>query len=298
METLSRILVGIDFDERGSLTEGSTCAARHALRLAEQCKAEVTFIHSTHRSAEDPPTPTGADLAAGRAELGKLCAESDAATSDLDIVDQAPGLAMIHRVLSDSYDMVVVAKRNQSRRDDRKLGSVSMQLVRMCPCPVWVIKPGQEMTHKSIVAATDLSPVGDRATEYGTLIAGLGECDLFVVHAWQLPLELQMSRSRIGEEEFQRGTQAIADSARAHINAIPAVTQLGDRVKVLLANDTPSHAILEVADKLSPDIVVMGTVSRGGIKGLLVGNTAEKLLYKLDSSLLAVKPDDFISPVR
>ena len=45
------------------------------------------------------------------------------------------------------------------------------------------------------------------------------------------------------------------------------------------------------------ELVVMGTVARGGIAGLLIGNTAERVLRKLPCSVLAVKPDDFVSPV-
>jgi nucleotide-binding universal stress UspA family protein len=41
----------------------------------------------------------------------------------------------------------------------------------------------------------------------------------------------------------------------------------------------------------------MGTVSRTGVAGLLIGNTAEKLLQKVNCSVLAVKPDDFSTPV-
>ena len=42
----------------------------------------------------------------------------------------------------------------------------------------------------------------------------------------------------------------------------------------------------------------MGTMSRGGVAGLLVGNTAERLLDKVECSLLTIKPEDFVSPVR
>jgi len=45
------------------------------------------------------------------------------------------------------------------------------------------------------------------------------------------------------------------------------------------------------------DLVVMGTVSRTGIPGLLIGNTAEVILNNLECSVLAVKPADFATPV-
>ncbi|MBW2269327.1 MAG: universal stress protein, partial [Deltaproteobacteria bacterium] len=42
--------------------------------------------------------------------------------------------------------------------------------------------------------------------------------------------------------------------------------------------------------QLEPDLVVMGTVSRGGAPRLILGNTAERLLSRLDTSLLVIKP--------
>jgi nucleotide-binding universal stress UspA family protein len=42
----------------------------------------------------------------------------------------------------------------------------------------------------------------------------------------------------------------------------------------------------------------MGTVARGGIAGLLVGNTAERVLKRLSCAVLALKPEGSVSPVR
>lgn len=41
------------------------------------------------------------------------------------------------------------------------------------------------------------------------------------------------------------------------------------------------------------DVVVMGTVARTGIAGLVMGNTAERVLRRLRGSVLAVKPTGF-----
>jgi nucleotide-binding universal stress UspA family protein len=46
------------------------------------------------------------------------------------------------------------------------------------------------------------------------------------------------------------------------------------------------------------DLVVMGTVSRVGISGLLIGNTAERVLSSINASVLTVKPDGFKTPVK
>ena len=56
--------------------------------------------------------------------------------------------------------------------------------------------------------------------------------------------------------------------------------------------------IPEQAMKKRVELVVMGTVCRTGIAGLFIGNTAEKALHQLDCSVLAVKPEGFVTPVR
>ena len=56
--------------------------------------------------------------------------------------------------------------------------------------------------------------------------------------------------------------------------------------------------IPELAAEKEVELIVMGTVSRTGVAGFLIGNTAEKILGQVDCSVLTVKPDGFITPVR
>ncbi len=56
--------------------------------------------------------------------------------------------------------------------------------------------------------------------------------------------------------------------------------------------------IPELADELDADLVVMGTVGRTGIAGLLIGNTAETILERIGCSVLAIKPSGFRSPIE
>lgn len=300
MKKLQRILVGLDFEwDTGALTEGSTGAARQAIWLAEQTGARLELLHSTYVDAEDAADSPPQRAAPDRDGLDSLFRELGADPVDLVVVEVQPWLALIRRVLAGEADLVVVAKRNRSRREDRKLGGVSLKLIRKCPAPVWVVKPGHGTEYKSIVVATDLSPVGDRATEYGASLAdALEGADLHVVHAWQVPFALQMEKSRISPEELERRHQAIVDEALDHVLGVPGVRGLGQRAHVHIACDSPSRAVLRIVDQAQADMLVMGTISRGGLAGLLVGNTAEKLLYRVDCSLLTVKPADFVCPIE
>lgn len=49
--------------------------------------------------------------------------------------------------------------------------------------------------------------------------------------------------------------------------------------------------------RLDIGVVVMGTVGRTGLRGLIVGNTAESVLRAVRCSVLAVKPEGFVTPV-
>ena len=42
----------------------------------------------------------------------------------------------------------------------------------------------------------------------------------------------------------------------------------------------------------------MDTVARTGIAGFIVGNTAESILRNVDCSVLTVKPEGFVSPIK
>ncbi|HOO46868.1 MAG TPA: universal stress protein, partial [Deltaproteobacteria bacterium] len=52
-----------------------------------------------------------------------------------------------------------------------------------------------------------------------------------------------------------------------------------------------------LAARLGADLVVMGTVARSGISGLIIGNSAEAILDQLECSVLAIKPPGFKTPV-
>jgi universal stress protein E len=51
--------------------------------------------------------------------------------------------------------------------------------------------------------------------------------------------------------------------------------------------------LLTLTDQLRADAVVMGALSRSGLKGLFLGNTAEDVLDRLHCDLIIVKPAGF-----
>jgi universal stress protein E len=60
----------------------------------------------------------------------------------------------------------------------------------------------------------------------------------------------------------------------------------------------PWQEISRIATLHKADLITIGTVGRSGIEGVLLGNTAERVLDSCDCSILTIKPDEYTSTIR
>ncbi|MCP3920214.1 MAG: universal stress protein [bacterium] len=307
MENLRRILVGLELNPRAkTVSTGSMTAFRQGMWLAKQWDGSLTLLHSTWTDDYREPMSGAISLVhkgmpeEGLQALKALEAKANAAgvPTTLEILPERPWLAVTHAALRKEVDLVVVGKRNEQAAEGRRLGSVSVKLLRKCPAPVWAVKPDHDLELKLILAATDLTPVGDCCLEYAAYLANRRKSELHIVHAYQVPMELQLERANLSEEEYAERLKGIRSRVRGAIDRTLETAGFGGEPNVHVSRGIPSAAIREAVEHLQPDLLVMGTVSRGGIAGFLVGNTAEKLMERVDCSLLAVKPEDFVCPVQ
>ena len=67
--------------------------------------------------------------------------------------------------------------------------------------------------------------------------------------------------------------------------------------KLELLRGDPTIVIPQRVKELNADLLSIGTVSRKGLSGWLIGNTAEAILSRLDCSVVTLKPEGFVSPV-
>ncbi len=65
-----------------------------------------------------------------------------------------------------------------------------------------------------------------------------------------------------------------------------------------LVKGSPETVLPEWVAEHDIDLIVMGTVARTGVAGLLIGNTAERVLPQVPCSIVALKPEGFRTPVE
>jgi len=209
-----------------------------------------------------------------------------------------PWLALARQVVLGRADLVFVGQRDEPPGGRRPLGTNTFKLLRVCPAPVWVVHSSRELVRRSVLAATDLSDVGARALQHAAWVAAHWDCALHVIHALDEPFEERLAAELASHEVRRERSGRDAVEARAALEAQVRDLPCGLRPELHVESGRPADVILAAAERFDTDLVVMGTVSRSGIPGLFVGNTAERLIDRLDRSLLAVKPAGFESPVR
>jgi len=306
MYDFKRIVVGLELDaECKAVTAGSQKAAQQAIWVAKANGGSIHFLHSTYNDeyhdaviADQPVVHEGLSES-GKAALEGIVAETrnSGIEAELDIARDRVWLEITRMALGDRADLVIVGKRNEPADDGRRLGNVATKLLRKCPAPVWVVKPEHDLVHRLVLAATDLSPVGGLAVRCAGYVAARHDCDLHVVHAWQMPFALQMESSRMPEGDFEEAVEGIRKECVDKIKESLADYQGEKEATIHTSKGSPAQMIREAVTHLDPDLLVMGTISRAGLAGVLLGSTAERLLDRVDCSILTVKPDDFVSPV-
>lgn len=130
-------------------------------------------------------------------------------------------------------------------------------------------------------------------------LARAENCALDILHAWDLTgSDLQSSLSEISEK---RMTEILTQNNAAHEAAVKELTGEidfgGVEPNVHLPRGVPWEIIPRFADDNAVDLIVMGTVTRTGIAGFFIGDTAEHVLQQVRCSVLTVKPEGFVSPV-
>ncbi|MET0066911.1 MAG: universal stress protein [Candidatus Thiodiazotropha sp.] len=222
------------------------------------------------------------------------------------VLTGTPFIEVIKAVSQSGYDLVIKSARPAGSFSDRLLGSTDLHLLRKCPCPVWVDRPGGESHYSKILAAVDpMAPAQDNCArlvmDLATSLAQRESATLGVIHAWHLHGEslLRDGRFRMPPDELERLLAATETKHRARLaELLSGYGMTLYEEGIFLLKTEAASAIRETAEQFQADLIVMGTVGRSGIPGLFIGNTAESVLQTTRSSILAVKPPAFVSPVR
>jgi universal stress protein E len=210
-----------------------------------------------------------------------------------------PYQELTHSVQQERYDLVVAGTRGHSPLKQLVLGSTAKRLIHNCPASVWIVKNKTIKPPAKIVAAIDMSDVSRRALEEGVWTAKQSGAQLHVLHVIE---STNLGANLLDTQVAGTPSKSVRELIRNEVGQ--QFQQFVSSVGVDAANATkhiswgsPAHETVRIAAELGADLVVLGTIGRGGFQGLLLGNTAETVLTQCDCDVLAVKPTDFVSRI-
>ncbi len=200
-------------------------------------------------------------------------------------------------------DLIVVDSHRSGHLVPWLLHFTDWELLRMSRVPVLLVKNRKPYRRPRVLAAVDPGhafakprDLDDEILRFADTFAQRLRGTLHAAYAFNpLPPQLQPSRAASRAEPGRVQREA---AARAHAELAPKLNLLRiPRARRHVIAGFAVDVIQHVADDTRADIVVMGAVARSGLKRLLIGNTAERILDRLNCDVLIVKPREFGSPV-
>ncbi len=322
MKQFSKILCVVDPEKTMST------AIVQAMRIAEDHQADITFM-SVLKAAKSWRTAFG-NKEEYHKEFAKFMGSKRMAIqreiqllapsmkSEIVVASGTAFINIIKRVIHHQHDLVVKCAEDT----DRMLGSEDMHLLRKCPCPVLMLTPEQTGSFRKVLATVDVNndaneldegriqdQLDQLVLEYSAALSIPELSEMHIGSAWEAYAEDFLRYSAFSRQPEEKVDQFVEHERRECLTKLELLVKkmeslLGKAAvqylqpKSHLVKGKASKEIPLMVDNYGIDLIVMGTVGRVGIPGLIIGNTAEAILEKTRCSVLAIKPDGFKTPVE
>ena len=240
-----------------------------------------------------------------RRRLEQLAAPLRAENLDVDVDarwDYPLHDSIVRKAVDAGADLVIKDTHYHSVLKRSIFSNTDWSLIRNCGATLWLVKPRAPGQRPCFVAAVDPLHQRDKPAELDnrilTTARALGDSlngEVHTFHAFDVAAAIAVSTdamsmpialplNELGDAMRAEHTDAVARLCKQH--GVPPerthVHQGGTR-----------QLLLALTEQLRADAVVMGAVSRSGLKGLFLGNTAEDVLDRLHCDLIIVKPEGF-----
>lgn len=278
-------------------TDRSACAERayaHAAFLARAHDAELHVLH-VHPPGTEPASRADLLPLSWHDVLQELRVPSERVAGDLDLAsvrertvegdNAADGILAAAQELG--VDLIVMGTHGKRSADRLLAGSVAERVVREAGCPVLTVRaPADSEGLRRVLVPVDLSDRSKAVIPTALDIARLYGAEvelLFIIDEDTMPMAHMplLGPVRVSPEEVQnRFRKLMTDLVKEYGGKVP--------VKGTVRLGHPARDILDYAEAHA-DLIVMATHGRTGLKRLLMGSVAEKIVRRAPCPVLTLK---------
>lgn len=299
---IKRILFATDFSRWAKRAEDYACS------LAASWKASLTVL-----SVAEFPPGLNPDYPVNQQYLADLLKQTSSQLTDLKGRAERRGIAVTTRVATgipseetiaaagaEDADLLVVGTRGKTGLAHVLLGSTAERVIRGAPCPVLTVRMEQgdgeddgvlsrPVSVERILVPVDFSDCSLDALEYAAVVAQQAKASLTLLHVLEpVSYGLDFTIGHVGTREQVR------ESWTKRLEELTSVLRAAQvPVASQLRGGLPADSILDSAQTLPCDLIVMGTHGRRGISHALAGSVAEAVLRKARCPVLTVRSPKF-----
>ena len=289
-------------------SEYSETAAQFLTRLNLSRNDEITILHVI----SDDPFQDKEDYYYARIKEIKRSIASNILDSALNILksvpaqiktvfmDGSPDKCILEAAVDSNADIIVMGPKRLKGIKSRIVGSVTKSVSISSSKPALIIKPPQEepSDKMKILFATDGSDYAEKAGETLSLIPFHDNTEITIIHVitpafYDIPdrfmekieASVRQDLKKYRSMELQESQKILARTAEYLSNKfsnIERLTMMGD----------PSEEILNAANEIKADIIVVGSKGMKGFRGV-VESLSRYILSVADCSVLIGKTEGF-----
>lgn len=293
---IQTILVYVDLSpERLVHSEVSQAAA-----LASRTGARLTFAITggdvPPGGSEGPGEPTLLRPRGGHERLDEVLRALGETGATIEVLSLGEDpLRHLVEVARRGYDLVVKAIRREDERRRLLRERPLLVLLRETDCPVLAVREEHQTPFRRVLVGV---PPGHEPSELDLRVAraagALADAEGAELHAaTALPRIDEMMLTTVSRStsvpELVQDKHDEDDAALRELNETMAAALPWVGTAHVVRGE-PEEALSALASRLEADLLVIGTVARKGLPGLIVGNTAEKLIRASACSLLVIPP--------
>ena len=288
--------------------DGKSHALKKAVALAKKNKARIRIVDVFSDEISPDILPA---LVRERASVLEELASGlgrEGISARAEVLTGIPFIEIIRAVSKGGHDLVIKDAEGRPGIRERIFGSTDLHLFRKCPCRVWIYRPTARSRISSILAPVDPDPFNQERNRlnysilhHAAIIAREEGARLYIVNAWDFFAEnLLRVRNSLNFKDVDVMVRETHLQYKERLNSLLKECEYdlkGIDHEVHLLKGNAGDIIPVFARKSKVELIVMGTIARTGVPGFFVGNTAELILNRVNSSVLALKPEGFASPV-
>lgn len=146
---------------------------------------------------------------------------------------------------------------------------------------------------KHIVVASDLSESSHSALETAAFFARTHGATLELLHVFDPSPYVPVALPASGSQLMAQAAKEMRDTAEKSLEELAQVALPGLDVKVVcVRREDAGAAIAEHAKAARADLVIVGSHGRTGLKRVLLGSVAERVVRLAPCPVLVVRPGD------